>query len=1019
MRPSLSRFPLAALLLFVLCLAPIGAQSVHAATLTVTSTADSGAGSLRQALADAIDGDTIEFAPALNAQTITLTSAELVIDKNITITAPGPDRVGVRRSTANFTPQFRIFHVLPGHVVLIAGLNVSNGSLSGADVGGGIRNDQSALTLNNCAVFNCAAGSYGSHGQAGGISSDNGTLEINHSSITGNFADERCGGIYNTAGGKLTIRDSLVSGNRVTVQYSNPPQVVGICGGIRNAGTAEVTNCTIDSNIGGGAGGGIDNSGSLTIANSTISNHTVLNAGGGIYNSGALMISNSTISGNAADFKGFGEGGGIKTVGASASLTINNTTFSGNRVPTFGFGGGIYVAGGTLDLENTILKAGTQGANIYRNQGTVISHGYNLCSDAGGGFLTAPGDQINTDPKLGPLQNNGGPTATHDLLVDSPAIEAGNPDFTPPPFSDQRGPNYYRVFNGRIDIGSLEVQPSPGPTPVPTPVPTPTPTPGTPTPTPSPGTPTPTPGTPTPTPIAATPTPTPIPGTLLDTITGADTTTFTESSPRTYMGDGWTNNTIPAGSTSVKVTGLTLYMVSKTTQAYTDVVARIQFWNNHNQAATPVFTNPSGALITVDLGPQNLTANTFTAIPVTLATPLVLPGGPGRNWGFAQNFQGNTGAGLGDTNNLTSMITAHSNGLYATGQITTGTAPAFGYFRNASSRVDFNFASTDSRTLQGLNAQGIGIVIFGTAQGGGTPTPTPTVGPSTTPTPTVTASPSTTPTPTPASTVAPIPTPGRALNISTRLRVETGDRVMIGGFIITGSGPKRVAVRGIGPSLTNFGITDALADPVLELRDSSGALLVQNDNWQNNATDQGAQLVSLGLAPQDPNESGIVAQLPSGASYTAILSGKNAGTGVGLVEVYDTDEGADSQLANISTRGFVQTADNVMIGGFILGGGTSVIARGIGPSLSQFGLSNVLADPILELRDSNGMLLKANDNWQSDSVSAAQLTARGLAPQNPLESGIFASLPAGAFTAILAGKNGGSGIGLIEIYNVQ
>jgi hypothetical protein len=143
---------------------------------------------------------------------------------------------------------------------------------------------------------------------------------------------------------------------------------------------------------------------------------------------------------------------------------------------------------------------------------------------------------------------------------------------------------------------------------------------------------------------------------------------------------------------------------------------------------------------------------------------------------------------------------------------------------------------------------------------------------------------------------------------------------------------------------------------------------------------------------------------------------------VGLVEIYDTDQGADSQLGNISTRGFVQSGDNVMIGGFILGDsdrGTSVVVRGIGPSLSQSGLSNVLADPTLELRDSNGMLLVVNDNWQDDSASAAQLTARGLAPKNSLESGIFASLPAGAFTAILVGKNGGSGIGLVEIYNVH
>ena len=184
---------------------------------------------------------------------------------------------------------------------------------------------------------------------------------------------------------------------------------------------------------------------------------------------------------------------------------------------------------------------------------------------------------------------------------------------------------------------------------------------------------------------------------------------------------------------------------------------------------------------------------------------------------------------------------------------------------------------------------------------------------------------------------------------------------------------------------------------------------------------QAAQLTALGLALQDPKESGIVATLQPGASYTAILAGKNGGTGVGLVEVYDTNQAADSQLANISTRGFVQTGNNVMIGGFILGGNnnTGVVVRGIGPSLAQFGLSPVLADPTLELHDGNGALLISNDDWQDDPVQAAQLSAHGLAPQDPKESGIFASLPPGAFTAILAGKNGGTGIGLVEIYNVH
>ena len=192
-----------------------------------------------------------------------------------------------------------------------------------------------------------------------------------------------------------------------------------------------------------------------------------------------------------------------------------------------------------------------------------------------------------------------------------------------------------------------------------------------------------------------------------------------------------------------------------------------------------------------------------------------------------------------------------------------------------------------------------------------------------------------------------------------------------------------------------------------------------NDDWQDNPS-QAAQLTALGLGLQDPKESGIVATVQPGP-YTAILAGKNQTVGVGLVEVYDANQAASSQLANISTRGFVLTGNKVMIGGFILGGtsgNTRVVVRGIGPSLAAFGISPVLADPTLELHDSNGMLLIANDNWQDDPVSAAQLTANGLAPQDPLESGVFTSLPPGAFTAVLAGKTGGTGIGLVEVYNL-
>jgi hypothetical protein len=241
---------------------------------------------------------------------------------------------------------------------------------------------------------------------------------------------------------------------------------------------------------------------------------------------------------------------------------------------------------------------------------------------------------------------------------------------------------------------------------------------------------------------------------------------------------------------------------------------------------------------------------------------------------------------------------------------------------------------------------------------------------------------------------------------------------MIGGFIITGNVPKAVVLRGLGPSLARFGITDLLLDPVLELRGASGNLIFRNDNWKDM---QRNQIEGTPFQPTDDRESVIVTTLPP-AAYTMILTGKNQTTGIGAVEVYDNNQAIDSQLGNLSTRGFVQTQDKVMIGGFTLGvsnNPTRIAVRGLGPSLTQSGLSNVLADPTLELRDANGALLIANDDWQSDPVSAGQLTANGLALPNPKEAGIFTLLPGGQFTAILAGTNGGIGIGLVEIYNLR
>jgi glucose/arabinose dehydrogenase len=293
-----------------------------------------------------------------------------------------------------------------------------------------------------------------------------------------------------------------------------------------------------------------------------------------------------------------------------------------------------------------------------------------------------------------------------------------------------------------------------------------------------------------------------------------------------------------------------------------------------------------------------------------------------------------------------------------------------------------------------------------------TPTAIPTVTPSATPAPTLTPGPTATPT----ATISPVRP--QALNISTRLRVETGDNVMIGGLIVTGSVAKPLLLRGIGPSLVGAGVppNQVLLDPVLELHGSTG-LLSQNDNWKDSPFR--SEFEGTPLQPTDDREAVVVATVQPGA-YTVVLSGKNQTTGVGLVEAYDTDQAVNSTLGNISTRGFVQTQDNVMIGGFILGGTgqAQVAVRGIGPSLSQFGLSNVLADPTLELRNGNGTILISNDDWTDDLASAALLIARGLAPQDLKESGIYTLLQPGQFTAILAGKNGGIGVGLVEVYNI-
>jgi hypothetical protein len=409
---------------------------------------------LRQALRIANDGDTITFAVT---GTIALTSGGLPVNKSLTISGPGKDQLSI-----DGNQTLLVFGIFPDKTATISGLTIRNGQA-------GILNEHGTLTVSNCAVSgnsdiglfndgvpsvltvsNCVVS-----GNSSGIYNYYGEASVSNCIVSSN----QSGGVFNygVSGGpddhilgiaSLTIADSIINNN------SGP-------GVDNNAGGVTIVDTTISGNsVGGGVytyqdGGKIP--GNLTVMNSTISGNSASSYGGGIAcGKSGLTIINSTVSGNSAG----AYGGGIAS--GSFGMMIVNSTVSGNSAATCG---GVC---GEVEIANTILNANASG-NI---DGTVTSHGYNISSDDGGGLLTGPGDQINTDPLLGPLRDHGGPTLTHMPLRGSPAIDAGDPNFTPPPDHDQRGACFLRVFGGRIDIGSVETQlrprcvtPAPRPTP--------------------------------------------------------------------------------------------------------------------------------------------------------------------------------------------------------------------------------------------------------------------------------------------------------------------------------------------------------------------------------------------------------------------------------------------------------------------------------------------------------------------------------------------------------------------------
>jgi len=270
-------------------------------------------------------------------------------------------------------------------------------------------------------------------------------------------------------------------------------------------------------------------------------------------------------------------------------------------------------------------------------------------------------------------------------------------------------------------------------------------------------------------------------------------------------------------------------------------------------------------------------------------------------------------------------------------------------------------------------------------------------------------------------------------NISTRSLVQAGENMMIGGFIVQGTGTKRVIIRAIGPELAQYGITNALANPTLQLYNAAGLLIGSNDNWQTTiiggviTSSQVSDIQNSGHAPTAASESAIIADLPTG-SYTAIVSGVSNTTGVALVDVYDLSPGTTSILSNISTRSFVQTSENVIIGGFIVQGtGTKrVIIRAIGPELAQYGITNTLADPTLQLYNATEALIGSNDNWQTTIIGGvitsnqvSDIQNSGHAPTAASESAIIADLPPGSYTTIVQGVNNSTGVALVEVYDLD
>ena len=1148
-----------AIALLVFC---YGAATAGATTRIVSDLGDSGPGTLRAALAAAGDGDLINFSVTGK---INLTSG-LAITKGLTISGPGPAAVEVTRASGTFG----IFVITAASSVMISGIAITNGQGvygSGTSTGGITDYTGNGLTISNCSFSGNTSDLEGGAIAAGPLTITNSAF-FNNSALNGSA-------IY--AYSTVTVSGCTFTGNKGvdnnSINAKSSGGAITISG---NGGSLSVSNCRFNQNSAsfGGAISHEDYGGSAgplstTIHDSTFTGNTTTQNGGAIAASfGRLIVSNCTFAGNTASNFGGGiygynldltmrnctlanntaqTGGGIYTQGTgnnyAGTANLSSCTLSRNAAPN---GGGIYntgTSGGNsfVVLSNTILYStnADPGANLINDGlGTSISsQGYNLSSDNGGGFLTATGDQINTDPKLGPLQDNGGPTATMALLAGSPAQDKGKN------FGigiDQRGlqrPTNTGIPNASggdgSDIGAVEMTGVP--------------------------------------PFIVTTTADHNDGvcnatdcTLREAIIaangtgGADTIIFGNGvtgiiTLQSALGTLTVTDSVTIigpGADSLSVSGNSILRPFRFASGNSTISGlTIKQGNPPNNAGNTI----GGALInqaTLTINDCFFTANTVHAASgISGGNGLDAFGGAIHNTGTLvvdrSTFSGNqaiggdggANSGIGHTGGMgglgqggaiynasganLSIVDCTFSGNSAAGG-PGGPNPDFaggpgaigsgGGVANAASMTVFSCTLSGNQALggnggigsnnfnKGASAQGHGgglatlsgsTFILNTIDAGntsnrnGAPDADGTfitqgynligigdgssgfgvtgdqVGSSASPIdphlgplqdnggPTNTMallanSPALDrgasfglstdqrglPRPVDLSNAGEPPpvdgtdigafekqatAPTTLANVATRLKVETGDNVLFGGFIVTGTQPKKVIVRALGPSLQAPGV---LANPTLELYQSTtqgNILLETNDNWVDSPNKQA--IIDSTAQPPNDLESAIVRSLPANATtYTAIVRGANNGTGIGIVEIYDLDSSVDSKLANISTRGLVQTGDDVLIAGTIVVGQAAqkLLVCALGPSL---GVAGSLANPTLELRDGSGTLLEANDNWV-DSPNKQAIIDTGVPPTNNLESALIHTVSANGaiYTAIVRGMNNGTGVAVVEVF---